>query len=95
MVMVAMVMALEHRRFGDHGSKEMTTIVFMRRSKESTNDIRGEDKTYHGTLSDEEIMRRYRLLYPKPNKYQLANAALLEAILNHLRFRSEVFFLEQ
>ncbi|NBB80564.1 MAG: transposase [Verrucomicrobia bacterium] len=30
------------------------------------------------SLSDQELMRRYRVLYPKPNKYQLASARALE-----------------
>ena len=31
-----------------------------------------------GTLSDQELMRRYRVLYPKPTKYQVASARVLE-----------------
>ena len=31
-----------------------------------------------GTLSDQELMRRYRVLYPKPTKYQAASARVLE-----------------
>ncbi len=31
-----------------------------------------------GPLADAELMRRYRVLYPKPNKYQTASARVLE-----------------
>lgn len=31
-----------------------------------------------GQLTDRELMRRYRVLYPKPNKYQAASAKVLE-----------------
>jgi REP element-mobilizing transposase RayT len=31
-----------------------------------------------GSLTDAELMRRYRALYPKPNKYQMASAKVLE-----------------
>jgi len=31
-----------------------------------------------GSLSDQELMRRYRVLYPKPTKYQVASARVLE-----------------
>lgn len=31
-----------------------------------------------GALSDQELMRRYRVLYPKPNKFQVASAKRLE-----------------
>ncbi len=33
------------------------------------------------SVSDEELMRRYRVLYPRPTKYQPARADVLEAIL--------------
>jgi REP element-mobilizing transposase RayT len=34
-----------------------------------------------GNLSDAELMRRYKVLYPKPTKYQEASIKLLEADL--------------
>ena len=32
-------------------------------------------------VSDDELMRRYRVLYPKPTKYQAASASVVEALL--------------
>jgi putative transposase len=36
---------------------------------------------YESTVSDRELMRRYRVLYPNPTKYQEASARLLESRL--------------
>ena len=30
------------------------------------------------SISDAELMRRYRILYPKPTKYQMASIAVME-----------------